>query len=140
MAKEPKQKTPDPKPEGPRSFGVFLHDLASGAAEKELSRELHDLVKNMKGESRSRDSDMKGSLTLKLNFLVPPDGPAIITFDVTKKLPKRAVAKGYCWVTEGGNLTHQNPQQGKLPFRQVEDDEARDLVEDEDEAADAREV
>ncbi len=137
MAKETKTQT---KEEGPRSFGVFLHDFAGGSAEKELSRELYELIKTMRDESRMRDSDMRGELSLKLKFLVPPAGVVIGSFEVTKKLPKRAVPKGYCYVTEGGNLTHQNPEQKELKFREVNAPAAREVADDEDDARAPREA
>jgi hypothetical protein len=130
MAKDTRTHKDTTEEEGPRSFGVFLQKVASGEAELELSRELFELGRVMKVEARTRNADMKGELTLKLKFVVPPQGPATVVYEVSKKTPKRQTSKGFFWTTEQGNFTPDNPEQQKLPFRQVAGPQGRDVPED----------
>jgi hypothetical protein len=117
-----KPEQPPAGEEGPRSFAVILAKIAQGACEAELSRELHELTKVLKEEGRTRETKVKGSLTLKLDLEL--DGadkvPMIkVSFDVSKKAPKPARRNGHFWATDGGNLTDEAPRQEKLPLQQV---------------------
>ena len=110
---------PPPKEEGPRSFAVFLRKLAAGEAESALSYEMHELGKKLKDEAEARSEKVKGSLTLTINFEAEPeDGLVMATYDVKTKAPKPKRAKGYFWLTKGGNLASEQPKtkQGELPF------------------------
>lgn len=131
-------KQQQPKEEGPRSFGVFLNELAEGEAEQKLSAELFDLIRKLKEQAIASDGKIKGELNLKLRFVVQEAGPVAVGFDVTTKAPKVRNTPGYFWVTRGGNLTIHNPKQAKLPLREVSGPESRE-VEDEPVAV-AREV
>lgn len=139
MAKQPPTKDQKAeKDEGPRSFNVFLTNLAEGECERELSRQMHGLIKGIRSEAIGRDAKIKGELTLKMRFTCPKAGPVAVSYDVTTKAPKKVTSEGYFWITPGGNLSHQNPKQEVLPLREVPEPESRDLPDDEE--LEAREV
>lgn len=134
MAKET-TKTPKAEDEGPRSFAVFLTHLSEGEAERELSRQMQALMKQMRDEAIARNGKIKGALAVNFKFIIPPTGPVAVTYDVTSKAPKRVTSEGYFWLTKGGNLTHKNPKQEELPLREVSEPSAREIPDDEPAAA-----
>jgi hypothetical protein len=126
------------KEEGPRSFAVFLNKLAEGECEREVSRQMHTLIRGLRSEALGRDAKIKGELSMKFRFTVPRSGPVAVSYDVSTKAPKKVTSEGYFWITEGGNLTHKNPKQEELPLREAPDPEERDLPDEE--TFEAREV
>lgn len=100
--------------EGPRSFLHFLESLAEGEAKSVLSAELHALCEALQSEAEARRAKVAGTLTLTLNVTV--EGKlAAIGYAVTTKKPSPKRAASVMWLTRGGNLTTQNPQQQQLP-------------------------
>jgi hypothetical protein len=112
--------------EGARSFGVFLHELADGDAESELSVEMRDLVTELTGHAINTGQDATGAITLKIQFKVTPrrECSSGYTIDTKKPKPKRAGSTFY--VTKGGNLTVEHPRQARLPLREVPATEIKD--------------
>lgn len=129
-----------PKEEGPRSFGVFLRKLAAGEAESALSYELHQLGIKLKDEAQTRGELVKGSLTLTLNFEAEPEDQLVkVAYEVKTKAPKPKRARGYFWLTQGGNLSSQQPKDVKQMglFRDVANEKGipNDLPIDDDQPA-----
>jgi hypothetical protein len=129
---------PPPKEEGPRSFAVFLRKLGQGEAESSLSYELHELGKRLQEEAHARNEKVKGTLTLSLAFEAEPEEELVkVAYDVKAKPPKPRRAKGYFWLTKGGNLSTEQPKdtkQAAFPFRDVANDKGvpHDLPIDDD--------
>ena len=125
------QKTTD---EGPRSFLHFLRDLADGAANVDLSQELHELCKLLLQESKSRNDDVSGELTLKIRLGAEPNGFCNASYSVAVKKPAPRRAAGHFWLTQGGNLSTENPRQMDFPtVREVKgnaDDAPRDVAQE----------
>ena len=121
MAKpeETQQPAPEPKEEGPRSFIVFIRNLAGGDAESILSYELHELGKRLQEEAHARGDKVKGTLTLALGFIADPKGMVEIGWQVTAAPPKPRRPTGMFWFTKGGNLSPEIPRQTKFPFSDV---------------------
>jgi hypothetical protein len=118
------------KEEGPRSFAVFLRQLAENRADAEISQELHDLVKLGRHESLARDAKVKGELSLKLKFDFAPNGVVGVTYEVKVKAPPKKTSSGHMFVTDGGNLSPKDERQLDLGLRDVsrnESDELRDV-------------
>jgi hypothetical protein len=132
---------PAPTHEGPRSFGVFLQQLADGAAHSELSRETHDLLEKLHDEAQQRGPAgiASGKLTLTIDFKVETKGIVGIKYGITTKEPKPDRGGDVFWLTKGRNLSKDNPkQQGLFPV----DVTARTPLEapDDDETSIAREA
>lgn len=125
------------KEEGPRSFAVFMAQLAEGRAAAHVSDELHALVQAGAAEALAREANVKGELTLKLKLDFARNGVVGITYDVKVKAPPKRTASGHMFVTDGGNLSPQDERQPELPnLREVPkapDDlrEVHDLAEEE---------
>lgn len=125
------------KEEGPRSFAVFLGKLGDdGEVEKELSQELHELVKTCRKTAQATGAKVKGKITFSLDVTVDHTGPAIVKPDIVVKAPKRRRADAAFWLTKGMNLSADNPKQAELPgLRQVKPAEIKeDFYDDESEA------
>jgi hypothetical protein len=131
MADTSNKPTDDRELEGPRSFTAFINALADGEAEGELSFQLHELAKRMQQEAKARGDKVSGSLSLNIKMVVDTSGHAIVGYDVSTKQPKRKTSGAVFWLTEGGNLSADNPRQAKLPLREVKGgrEPARDITE-----------
>lgn len=103
----------------PRSFAVFIHDLADGDANRELSELLHELVKKLAADAYNRASVSKGKLGVKFNVSVDPRGQVVIGWDASTTEPKPPRTGGVMWLDKGNNLVAENPRQQKLPLREV---------------------
>jgi hypothetical protein len=106
---------PTKEEEGPRSFAVFLRQLANGEAESVLSYEQHELLKILKDESEHRHGKVKGSLTVKLHFTAE-EGIVDVRYETKSAPPKRSTSTGRFWLTEGANLSPKPTKQTEFPF------------------------
>ena len=104
---------------GPRSFAVFVHDLADGDANRELSEELHELIQGLAKDAYARNAKSKGKLITKFDVSVDPRGVVTIGWDVETREPKPPRTGGVMWLDGKGHLTAQNPKQQKLPLVEV---------------------
>lgn len=103
------------KPEGPRAFARFIEQLGEGDVHAELSEELYQLGKTLLAQSRARDTNVKGTLILKLKFDANPKGLVDIEHSIDVKVPKPKRAGAAMWLTKGGNLSPENQRQPLLP-------------------------
>lgn len=116
-----------PGAEGARSFTRFLDRVDDGYGSIDMSIELQKLLKNMLDHAQSTRADAKGKYTLALNFTVAPNGVVNAGYEVSVRTPKRKTGKSTMWVTNGGNLSDDNPRQQKLPLREIERPRVRDI-------------
>lgn len=111
--------------EGPRSFAVLLEGLRDEGAESvnaQASEALQDLVGELRSRSTMLDKRLDGEITLKLKVSVLK-GKATVRPEITVKKPKVKPPELEVWVTKGGNLTTEVPNQKKLPFVAVSEGE-----------------
>lgn len=101
--------------EGPRSFSVFLQNIAEGEAEIECARQLQELTRCLMDEMDRRRDKVAGSLNLRVKVLVDTAGHAAISYAVTQSKPARKTSGAIFWVTKGGNLSVSDPRQKDLP-------------------------
>jgi hypothetical protein len=104
--------------EGPRSFAVFVRQLADGDAEREASEALHELLESLRKEAEAQGA-AKGILTLKFALTVDAMNQVEIAYDISTKEPTPLRPKAHLWITKGGNIVFENPRQQKLPLREV---------------------
>lgn len=110
----------EPREEGPRSFARFIERVGNGVAHSELSTELHELTSTLQDEAVNRSAKAKGSIVLKLDFEVMPNGICHIRHDITKKTPKPTRHEAVAWLTpKGANVVFKDPRQTELPLREV---------------------
>lgn len=138
MPKE-KDTTTEAEAPPPKSFTFWLAKLANGEAESHLSYELQKLMERMDEEAHTRNKEVKGSLTLKLNFGVDETGAVGVVFDVATKEPPRKTTPAIFWLNKHGHLVEQNPRQQELPIRGI-DGGRRDIRNVESGASAPREV
>ena len=105
--------------EGPRSFSVFLGRLAQGEAHSELSVHLHELAKKLEYEAAVQNKKVSGELTFKLKLTAEPNGVVAAAYECNRKEPAPNRPGSIFWVSQGGNLTEQNPRQQNLPLHEV---------------------
>jgi len=92
---------------GRRPFTESLQDMAGGDADKELTRQLCDLV------SACTERGKKGKMVV--TFDVVP-GPKLVQIGVSIKttVPQPALEATQFFVDDTGSLHRENPRQGKL--------------------------
>jgi len=109
----------DEKKEGPRGFAVVLQQIDEGALHGELSERLQALTKEIAEHVASSGNDARGSLTLTVSLAGRRNGTIEVTGDVKIKTPKVRRGGSVFWPTKSGNLSTENPRQGRLPLREV---------------------
>jgi hypothetical protein len=112
---ENKQNGAAPPEEGPRSFSVFLQNIADGEAERELARQLQELNLYLISEMKNRGDKVSGSLNLKVKLTVDTGKHCIVTYGVAQTRPNRKTTGAIFWLTEGGNMSVSDPRQPSLP-------------------------
>jgi len=111
----PEIKQPNGAEEGPRSFSVFLQNIADGEAETECARQLQELNQYLMSEVERRHDKVAGSLNLKVKVLVDTAGHATVSYAVTQARPARKTTGAIFWLTKGGNLSVSDTRQRELP-------------------------
>lgn len=104
--------------EAARSIAVLLPSLDDGRFNACLSEAFRDLVARMRDDSRDRDSNSKGKLTITLDLKLV-DGVFEIKSDYSVKAPHETFGRTLAWATDGNNLVRENPKQERLPFGEV---------------------
>lgn len=104
--------------EGARGFAVLLQSVGDGAFHVEVSEMLLEL--NTKLARHAEDfGKAKGTIAVTLTVDIDREGVVTVDPDVKIKTPKPARKKGRYWLTQGNNLSPENPKQQKLPLREV---------------------
>jgi hypothetical protein len=101
----------------PDLFNATVAQLNNGGTQSEASEMLAELVQ------ACRDTNKVGELTLKIK--VRPDGATgqyFLEDQLSMKKPEFPRGKTLFFGTPEGNLTRQDPNQGQLDIRAVEDD------------------
>ncbi|KQV27570.1 hypothetical protein ASC97_04105 [Rhizobium sp. Root1203] len=94
-----------------RDSQALVGMLEGGELNKEFSSKLQEVLTELADLSNdSPKATFKGALTLKLDFAVA-NGMVTINADVATKTPKRPRRASVYWVTEGGALSTEHPQQ-----------------------------
>lgn len=98
-----------------RPFGVFLRELNDGETHDELSVALVELVEAVKACGK------QGTLTFALKVAPAGRGSAtvMVTDKITVKAPEAARAESVWFIDDNGNPVRHNPDQQKLPLREV---------------------
>jgi hypothetical protein len=110
----------DETTEGPRGFGVLLQHIDDGGLHTELSEAVQKLTTDLTDQVEAMGQDAKGTITIVLSLAARRNGTVDVGADVKVKTPKPKRANTLFWATKGGNLTAENPRQGRLPLREVE--------------------
>lgn len=105
----------DTEKPAPKSFTFWLAKLSSGEAESHLSYELQKLLERMDEEAHTRNKEVKGSLSLKLNFAVDETGAVGVVFDIATKEPPRKTTPSIYWLNNKSQLVDNNPRQQEIP-------------------------
>jgi hypothetical protein len=113
-----------PGKEGPRSFAFIVTKVSDGDLERDASAELHELMTALDAEAQSLGT-AKGKITVTLSISTDHKGLADVNYTIAVKKPQPKRPLGRMWVTAGGNLSHEKPQQESLPFRTVENADQR---------------
>lgn len=105
--------------EGPRSITRLLDKVNDGQTQIELSEELHELCKELIATARAKSAKVRGSFDIKFTLDVTARGEVSLSVAHKRTAKKPIAAPTHFWMTKGGNLTDQNPQQTKLPLTEV---------------------
>lgn len=104
---------------GPRSFAVFVDQLADGALNLDASVELQRMGKALAARINAGERKAKGKLTLDLGFEIDAGGAVRITYSLKRKDPPVPTTPGVCWTDGNDNFVHSNPRQLSLGIREV---------------------
>lgn len=93
-----------------------LSQIRGGAALIDANKELREVVMAVKSTGK------KGSITLKIDIEPDKTDDTVVTFqpDVTKKVPKKAYAKGLFYVSDNGDVSREDPRQQELELERQE--------------------
>lgn len=100
-----------------KSFSEQLPLIAGGAFERELTDALADALEYVS----THGGKPKITAEMELSSQITKAGPMIkIGYRVTVKYPKEKPVDFAMFLSPEGNLLLDNPNQGNLPFREVE--------------------
>lgn len=105
--------------EGARSFTRFMDLLDDGRAVPIISQQMQKLLVELKEQAEKNRTDKRGMLSLKLAFEVNEVGQVDVVYQVDTKAPSEKYGRSVYWLTEGANVTADNPKQQRLPLRDV---------------------
>jgi len=105
--------------EGPRNFAALLAHLDDGGVHEELGEAVQKLTNDLTSLVETMGADAKGSITIVLSLAARRNGTVDVGAEVKVKTPKPKRANTLFWPTKSGNLSPENPRQGKLPLREV---------------------
>lgn len=104
--------------EAPQPFHILLSRLEGGLLHADLGDKLNELNGELAVHA-AQNGKAKGSISLKLTFVHQRNGMVEVTADVKTDAPKTPRESSILFVTEGSNLTVENPKQQTLPLRDV---------------------
>jgi len=116
--------------DGALDFADVLRDLGHGAANKQASRLIAELVK------ACTETGGKGTLTLTVK-VGAADGLAELAVTAKATVPQPKLPGGSYFATKTGGLVTEDPRQGKLPLRAIPLAPLRKLNRDDDEGGGA---
>lgn len=117
------EETVKPLKESPMPFHLLLARLEGGLLHAELSGQLNELNGQL-ATLAAQNGKAKGAVTLKLSLTHQRNGMVEVTADVKTDAPKVPRESSIFFVTEGSNLSVDNPKQPSLPLRSVESPQA----------------
>lgn len=98
-----------------RSFSEVIAEYGHGRLMERLSDKLAEVV------AAVGETNLKGTLTLKLNVEPSGEGAFTLSAEVTHKVPERGVGQAIFYADGEGNLSRRDPRQSELPLRAVSD-------------------
>lgn len=116
------------KDEGPRSAAVLLQQIDDGELHAELSETIQRVSSELVEIAEHASGKASGTITLTLKLAAKSNRTVAVSAALTSKTPKVVRPGSTFWLTDGGNLSPENPRQAKLPLKPVEAPvEAREL-------------
>lgn len=106
--------------EGPRSASVLLQHIDDGELHSELSETIQRVSTELVEIAEHASGKASGTITLTLKLAAKSNGTVAVSADVKSKTPKVVRPGSTFWLTDGGNLSPENPRQAKLPLKPVE--------------------
>lgn len=103
-----------------RPFADWLLEQRQGVLHAELTEALNELVQSVNEHAKA------GELTLKIKVKPATKstmGALVVADDVAVKKPVGDRAEALYFVDRHSNLSRENPQQPRLPLREVGDDQ-----------------
>ncbi len=102
------------------SFPTFLAAVEDGDTARDLTNELHAVVKELSERVERYDGGKPtASISLKLTLTMDARKQVVVKPEVNMKLPKTPRSSSLFWATEDGKLTARNPNQPDM-FKTVE--------------------
>lgn len=96
-----------------RQFTDVLGDLSGGSVADELTAALAEVVAGV------RETRKVGSLTLAIKVRPNGEDTVMVTSEIKPKIPEPARGDTLFFTTTDGSLRRDDPQQHKLPLRDV---------------------
>lgn len=100
------------------SFKGFLSHVADGELERQLNKELTNIVEAMRTYYAATGNPCKASMTIKVDFTHRND-IIEVSGDVKTNTPKEKLSTSIFFPTKDCQLSLENPRQQKLPFMDV---------------------
>lgn len=109
-----------------RNFSQIIGYLEGGQLNQDLTEEIRNVIATLHNEALSRGGKQKGSLTIKLDFLLE-EGVIEVRADCSAKLPRHQRGRSMLWATPDNLLTAKNPKQTELNFKDVSSTPVRNV-------------
>lgn len=122
MTMKPQKDTGDARDkEGPRSFAHIITQLGGGDVHRDLSDDLHELMRAVQDQVQHIEGSTKirGEMSIKIKLTADAYGVCGLDVDSSIKKPKRRRPTRQAFITAGGNLTTEHPRQTELPLQEV---------------------
>lgn len=104
-----------------RPFADILRELAGGVAYDDLTAGLAEVVSAVMATRKA------GEITLKLSVRANGENSVSISDDIKVKVPKPPRGLNIFFATADGSLVRNDPRQGDLPLRRIEEKPPGDL-------------
>ncbi|MCI4660685.1 MAG: hypothetical protein MRY63_02525 [Neomegalonema sp.] len=101
------------------TFEQVLSLLDGGDFLNRLKSEQRGILDAVRHHREEYGGEPKGSLTLKVQYVMSRDGTLGIKGEISAKQPAAPGARGVAWLSEGGRITTAHPGQMAMELREA---------------------
>lgn len=96
---------------GKTAYPEFVGEASDGHYARDVSRDLTELIEDLRTQAASQGKTVKGKLTIDLAFEVSERGDVDFKYGTKVKRPARPTVAGRLWIGKNGGLTSVHPRQ-----------------------------
>lgn len=96
---------------GKTAYPEFVGEASDGHYARDVSRDLTELIEDLRTQAAAQGKTVKGKLTIELGFEVSDRGDVDFHYATKVKRPARPTVTGRMWIGKSGGLTAVHPRQ-----------------------------